>query len=71
MTRIQTKVNVPFLRFKEYFDDLKQKGLIKAESDITLTDRGIQYLEEHKKVQEFMKKFGLAKQFPDNLDEPT
>jgi predicted transcriptional regulator len=63
-------VNVPFIRFKEYFDDLRKKGLINATSDITLTDQGIQYLEEYRKVQEFMKKFGLVRQPHNNLDEP-
>jgi predicted transcriptional regulator len=71
MTRIQIKVNVPFIRFKEYFDDLQKKGLIYTASDITLTEQGIQYLEEYRKVQEFMKKFGLVRQPRNNLNEPT
>jgi len=60
VTGIQTKVNVPFLRFKEYIEDLERKGLlIKTETEIALTERGIQYLEEYRKVREFLEKFGM------------
>ena len=59
-TGIQTKVNVPFVRFKEYIEDLEKKGLlIKTETEIALTERGIQYLEEYRKVREFLEKFGM------------
>ncbi len=40
ITRIQIKVNVPFVRFKEYWDDLKARGLITAESEVGLTKQG-------------------------------
>jgi predicted transcriptional regulator len=62
ITRIQLKVNVPFVRFKEYWDDLKARGLINAESKISLTKEGERYLEEYRKVREFLEKFGFIKE---------
>ena len=62
ITGIQTKVNVPFVRFKEYVEDLEKKGLLKKiESEISLTEKGIQYLKEYRKVREFLEKFGMIK----------
>ena len=61
MTRIQLKVNVPFVRFKEYWEDLKTRGLINAESEISLTKEGERYLEEYHKVREFLEEFGFIK----------
>jgi predicted transcriptional regulator len=60
VTGIQTKVNVPFVRFKEYIEDLEKKGLlIKSETEIALTEKGVQYLKEYRKVREFLQKFGM------------
>jgi predicted transcriptional regulator len=62
ITGIQTKVNVPFVRFKEYIEDLEKKGLLKKiETEISLTEKGIQYLKEYRKVKEFLEKFGMIK----------
>jgi predicted transcriptional regulator len=62
ITGIQTKVNVPFVRFKEYVEDLEKKGLLKKiETEISLTEKGIQYLNEYRKVREFLEKFGMIK----------
>jgi predicted transcriptional regulator len=62
ITRIQLKVNVPFVRFKEYWEDLKARGLINAESEISLTKEGERYLEEYRKVREFLEEFGFIKE---------
>lgn len=60
VTRIQLKINVPFIRFKEYLDDLQKKGLIeKVNSEIRITKKGIQYVEDYKRVREFLQKFGM------------
>ena len=60
VTGIQTKVNVPFVRFKEYIQDLEKKGLlIKDGTEIMLTEKGVQYLKEYRKVREFLEKFGM------------
>lgn len=61
LTGIQTRVNVPFVRFKEYFEDLKEKGLFVTEPDIIITDAGRRYLAEYEKVREFLEKFGLVR----------
>jgi predicted transcriptional regulator len=62
ITRIQLKVNVPFVRFKEYWEDLKARGLINAELEISLTKEGERYLEEYRKVREFLEEFGFIKE---------
>jgi predicted transcriptional regulator len=62
ITGIQTKVNVPFVRFWEYVEDLEKKGLlIRIETEIALTEKGIQYLKEYRKVRELLEKFGMIK----------
>ncbi len=60
VTRIQTGVNVPFVRFKEYTDDMHKKGLIVIEPNISITEEGMKYLEDYKKVREFLNRFGLV-----------
>jgi predicted transcriptional regulator len=62
ITRIQTTVNVPFVRFKEYWDDMKARGLISVESEVSLTKQGERYLEEYRKVREFLEEFGFIKE---------
>jgi predicted transcriptional regulator len=69
ITRIQLKVNVPFVRFKEYWEDLKARGLINAESEISLTKEGERYLEEYHKVREFLKEFGFIKEEDEDEDD--
>lgn len=64
ITRIQIKVNVPFVRFKEYIEDLKERGLIKVEAEVSITEQGQKYLDEYQKVKEFLEKFGFI-----NTDE--
>lgn len=61
------KTNVPFVRFKEYLQDLQRKDLVKYnENQINITLKGVQYLNEYKRVNAFMEKFGLV---GDNIDE--
>lgn len=61
ITRIQITVNVPFVRFKEYWDDMGARGLISAESDVSITKQGERYLDEYQKVKEFLEEFGFIK----------
>ena len=61
ITRIQITVNVPFVRFKEYWNDMKVRGLITAESEVSITEQGERYLEEYRKVREFLEEFGFIK----------
>jgi predicted transcriptional regulator len=62
ITKIQIAVNVPFVRFKEYLDDMKARGLISVESEVSLTKQGERYLEEYRKVREFLEEFGFIKE---------
>jgi predicted transcriptional regulator len=61
ITQVQLKTNVPFVRFKEYLEDLQRKDLVKYdENQIQITPKGIQYLSEYRKVKNFMEKFGFV-----------
>jgi predicted transcriptional regulator len=62
LTRIQQKTNVPFDRLKAYVLELGELGLIQNEPSPMLTEKGQKYLIEYEKVQEFMKRMGLAYQ---------
>lgn len=66
ITRVQTELNVPFVRFREYIDDLKKKKLIIIETKIALTERGLEYLKEYGKVREFLEKFGMIRPIEDD-----
>ncbi len=60
-TKVQTDVNVPFVRFKDYMDDLEKKGLIITHPQIALTAEGEKYIQEYRRVREFLEKFGLVR----------
>lgn len=57
--------NLSSKSFKEYFDDLEKKELIKVVKDgknkkyITLTDKGFAYLEKYKAIKGFIQEFEL------------
>jgi predicted transcriptional regulator len=59
LTRIQLKSNVPFDRLKTYLLELKNLDLIQDSNEPKLTQKGLEYLTEYKKVQDFMKLMGL------------
>lgn len=42
-------------------EDLHKKGLIRIEPDIALTEQGMNFLKEYRKVSEFLEKFGLVR----------
>jgi predicted transcriptional regulator len=62
LTKIQTQVNVPFDRLKNYISELRELGLIQDETSLSLTEKGKQYLSEYRKILEFMKRMGLTYQ---------
>jgi predicted transcriptional regulator len=62
LTRIQTRINVPFDRLKNYILELNTLGLIQDETSLKLTEKGKQYLREYEKVLEFMKRMGIGYQ---------
>jgi predicted transcriptional regulator len=59
LTRIQSQINVPFDRLKNYILELVALGLIEDENSLKLTENGKQYLKEYKQILEFMKRIGL------------
>jgi predicted transcriptional regulator len=60
LTHIQTKMNVPFDRLKSYISDLENLELIEDQVRYNLTQKGKQYLDEYKKILDFMERMGIA-----------
>jgi predicted transcriptional regulator len=60
VSHIQTKTNVPFIRIKKYFLDLKELGLIEDETSLKVTEKGKQYIREYKAVLAFMERMGMG-----------
>jgi len=58
ITRIQSKVYVPFDRFREYLVEMRNKGLIE-ESCLKVTEKGLKYVAHYKSVKEFLERFGF------------
>ncbi|MBI4144596.1 hypothetical protein HY493_00125 [Candidatus Woesearchaeota archaeon] len=64
-THLLYKSNLSHKRMKGYVEDLQQKGLMMAEvnederSMYMITDQGLKFLEEYKKVKELTEAFGL------------
>jgi predicted transcriptional regulator len=59
LTHVQKKANIPFDRLKTYLRELADLGLVQ-EDPLKLTEKGKQYVVEYQKVQDFMKRMGLA-----------
>ncbi len=60
LTHIQTKMNVPFDRLKTYISDIEDLELIEDQVRYNLTQKGKQYLDEYKKILDFMERMGIA-----------
>ena len=60
LTHIQTKMNVPFDRLKNYISDLENLELIEDQVGYNLTQKGKQYLDEYRKILDFMERMGIA-----------
>jgi predicted transcriptional regulator len=60
LTQVQIKINVNFDRLKTYINDLVTLGLIKDETSLKLTEKGIQYLREYESVLDFINRMGLS-----------
>ena len=63
LTRVQTRINVPFDRLKNYITQLKELDLIEDEASLKLTEKGRLYLIEYEKILDFMKRMGLTYQY--------
>ena len=60
LTRVQTKMNVPFDRLKKYISDLENLDLIENQASFNLTEKGRQYLREYRTILDFMERMGIA-----------
>jgi predicted transcriptional regulator len=60
LIRIQAKMNVPFDRLKTYISDLEDLNLIQDQVTYDLTQKGKQYLDEYKKILDFMERMGIS-----------
>lgn len=60
LTQVQVKVKVSFDRLKAYIRDLVDLGLIQDETSLKLTEKGMQYLVEYKRVLDFMDRMGIT-----------
>jgi predicted transcriptional regulator len=60
LTHIQTKINVPFDRLKNYISELKDLDLIDDDVSLKLTEKGKRYLQDYEKVLGFMERMGIA-----------
>lgn len=64
-THLLYKSNLSHKRMKGYVDDLQAKGFMTAtvtddeRSMYTITDKGLNFLQEYRKVKEFTDAFGL------------
>ena len=64
-TPLLRKSQLSSARFREYFAELLEKGLVKQVSDekedtyITLTEKGFSFLEKYKSIVEFIDEFEL------------
>jgi len=59
LTQIQAKINVPYDRLKSYITETKDLGLIQDEDSLTLTEKGLQYVQMYNRVLDFMKRMGI------------
>jgi predicted transcriptional regulator len=62
LTRVQAKVNVPFDRLKGYISDLQELNLIEDQTSYNLTEKGREYIDEYKKILDFMERMGISDQ---------
>jgi predicted transcriptional regulator len=62
LSHLQTRINVPFDRLKNYIFELNELGLIQDEKSLKLTEKGKQYLKEYERILDFMKRMGISYQ---------
>ena len=63
-TRLLHSSNLSPQMFKEYIDELKEKGFIQEKEDsekkeYSLTNKGFEYLEQYKTITRIIENFGL------------
>jgi predicted transcriptional regulator len=60
ITRVAHEANLPYDRFRNHLDKLIQLGMIShASRDFVLTKKGLEYIEEFKRISDFLSRAGL------------
>jgi predicted transcriptional regulator len=60
ISRLQSRINVPFTRLKKYIAELKELGLIEDETTLKISKKGKEYIEQYEDVIAFMKRMGMS-----------
>ncbi|NLF87691.1 hypothetical protein GX563_02590 [Candidatus Bathyarchaeota archaeon] len=60
LSQVQTKINVPYDRLKVYIQDLVELGLVEDEVSCKVSEKGLRYIEEYKRVLDFVTRMGLS-----------
>ena len=60
LTHIQAKMGVPFDRLKSYVSDLENLNLIEDQISYNLTQKGKEYVDEYRRILDFMERMGIA-----------
>ena len=59
-TRVAHKANLPYDRFQKALNELVQLGMVtSADSGLSLTEKGREFVNEFKKVNEFLRRMGF------------
>jgi len=58
-THLMYKTNLTYVRLNNYIDELKQKELLAGDDDVFVTPKGEEFLQQIRKMQDFMDSFGL------------
>ncbi len=60
ITKLLSKANLSYSRLQGYIDYLEKNGLIKKENEVyKITEKGLNFLREYKKFENFVEAFGL------------
>jgi predicted transcriptional regulator len=62
LTKVQVQLQVPYDRLKKYIKEIYELELIDGETSLNVTEKGLEYLREYKKILAFMRKIGLTYQ---------
>lgn len=59
LTRIASRCNLPYDRFKDYLADLRDHGLVEERDSLQLTDLGHEMLDTYRAWREGLREHGL------------
>ena len=67
-SRVQSRANLPYGRFRRHLDELHQRGLLERDP-LRVTPLGHDFLRQCAVLEEFLQRFGLADESPVVLRE--